>query len=254
MKKFIFLSLFIIILLFTFTGCNFTKSLCPHNLGDNEILEGKSATCTEGGLSEGKKCALCGKILVAQEEIAPLCHRYDYITENDENGNRVNLAVCNREGCKEVKTVTDKERLIGEWRNASGIFEDDINILVEGLIHECSLSKWSVLTLSVSNGDIYLFNKQHLYEVQFVTDYSCSYDYMWLGNSDKIINGEKVSETLKKLQACKSGYLLETQEDANYTKLFVTKIDNYFYFMIIYDYDNEPVYHIHYTDFSEVNK
>jgi len=39
-----------------------------------EIIPGKAATCTETGLTEGKKCSVCGEILVAQEEIAALGH------------------------------------------------------------------------------------------------------------------------------------------------------------------------------------
>ena len=35
-----------------------------------EIVTGKAATCTEVGLTEGKKCSVCGETLVAQEEIA----------------------------------------------------------------------------------------------------------------------------------------------------------------------------------------
>ena len=39
-----------------------------------EIVEGKAATCTEAGLTEGKKCSVCGETLVAQEEIPALGH------------------------------------------------------------------------------------------------------------------------------------------------------------------------------------
>jgi len=39
-----------------------------------EIIPGKDATCTETGLTEGKKCAVCDEILVAQEEIPALGH------------------------------------------------------------------------------------------------------------------------------------------------------------------------------------
>ncbi|MBQ7230044.1 MAG: S-layer homology domain-containing protein [Oscillospiraceae bacterium] len=46
-------------------------------LGHTEqILPGKEATCTETGLTEGRKCAVCGEILVAQEEIPALGHDY----------------------------------------------------------------------------------------------------------------------------------------------------------------------------------
>ncbi len=38
------------------------------------IIEGKAPTCTEAGLTEGVKCAECGEILVAQEEIPALGH------------------------------------------------------------------------------------------------------------------------------------------------------------------------------------
>ena len=46
-------------------------------LGHKEVvLEAKVATCTEKGLTEGKKCSVCGEIIVAQEEIPALGHDY----------------------------------------------------------------------------------------------------------------------------------------------------------------------------------
>ena len=41
-----------------------------------EVIPGKDATCTETGLTEGKKCSVCDEILVAQEEIPALGHEY----------------------------------------------------------------------------------------------------------------------------------------------------------------------------------
>jgi len=46
--------------------------LCTEH--EEEIIPGKDATCTESGLTEGKKCSKCGEILVAQEEIPALGH------------------------------------------------------------------------------------------------------------------------------------------------------------------------------------
>ena len=48
-----------------------------------EVIPGKEATCTETGLTEGKKCSVCGEIITAQEEIPALGHSY-------ENGSCVN--------------------------------------------------------------------------------------------------------------------------------------------------------------------
>ena len=44
-----------------------------------ELVPGKSATCTETGLSEGKKCSACGTTLVAQEEIPMLAHTEELV-------------------------------------------------------------------------------------------------------------------------------------------------------------------------------
>ena len=44
-----------------------TDDLCTEH--EEEIIPAVSATCTETGLTEGKKCSICGDILVAQETV-----------------------------------------------------------------------------------------------------------------------------------------------------------------------------------------
>ena len=39
------------------------------------IIEGKKASCSESGLTDGKKCSVCVAIIVAQTEIAPIPHK-----------------------------------------------------------------------------------------------------------------------------------------------------------------------------------
>ncbi len=40
------------------------------------ILPGRDATCKDVGLTEGKKCSVCGEVIVAQVEIAKLAHTF----------------------------------------------------------------------------------------------------------------------------------------------------------------------------------
>lgn len=61
----------------TCTGCD--KVISPA-LNHNEItVLGYEATCTETGLTDGRKCSRCGKITVAQQEIALAEHETETI-------------------------------------------------------------------------------------------------------------------------------------------------------------------------------
>ena len=53
-----------------------TEAPCEHV---EEVIAAVAATCTEAGLTEGKKCSVCGEILVAQEEIAALGHTEEVV-------------------------------------------------------------------------------------------------------------------------------------------------------------------------------
>ena len=48
-----------------------TIDILPHS---EEIVAGKEASCTEAGITDGKKCSVCGTILVEQEEIPATGH------------------------------------------------------------------------------------------------------------------------------------------------------------------------------------
>ena len=70
-----------------------TIALVPHTVVTDEAVE---PTCTATGLTEGKKCSVCGEILTAQEEIPAKGHSYD-------NGVVTTQPTCTDKG---VKTFT----------------------------------------------------------------------------------------------------------------------------------------------------
>jgi len=73
MKKFLLsftvVTMFLASLLCLFS-CNDVEQ-CDHI---KEIIQGKAPTCTESGLTDGKKCTVCGDIIVEQEVIEPMGH------------------------------------------------------------------------------------------------------------------------------------------------------------------------------------
>ena len=82
-----------------------------------EIIAGKDATCTEKGLSEGKKCSVCGETLVAQEEIAALGHTEEILPAK--------AATCTETGLTEGKKCSVcGEILVAQQEIAAGHKEE----------------------------------------------------------------------------------------------------------------------------------
>ncbi|MBR5968740.1 MAG: hypothetical protein IK016_00175 [Lachnospiraceae bacterium] len=60
------------------TTCGETRTEdIPAKGHTHQTVPGKAATCTEKGLSDGINCSVCGEVLQAQTEIAPLDHDWD---------------------------------------------------------------------------------------------------------------------------------------------------------------------------------
>ena len=55
-------------------GDTYTSDKVPATGHTEEVVSGKAPTCTATGLTEGKKCSVCGKVLVAQETISAKGH------------------------------------------------------------------------------------------------------------------------------------------------------------------------------------
>ena len=93
---------------FTCTVCGkIREESIPATGHTEEILPVVAPTCTETGLTEGKKCSVCGEILVAQEVVEALGHDWSEWTVTKEatcleSGSKTRT--CNR--CSEVETLT----------------------------------------------------------------------------------------------------------------------------------------------------
>jgi hypothetical protein len=252
MKKIISLLLVMVLTMPGLAGCGILEKLCSHTFDELETLSSKPATCSESGLTEGKKCALCGKIIIEQEELSPLGHIYEYTSEFDEEGNRVNVAICERENCTERKIVTDKERLIGEWRNAAGVYEGDIEITINYYVHRIGDDIRPTLPFKLSNGSIYIFDD--LYdEVECILNPNISFDGVLITNEDKIVHGEKVSDTIAKLEKCDECYVLRTDDNPRWHagKIYVYQLDGYFYFILFRGIDDQWADRMNYTNFKD---
>ena len=80
-----------------------------------KVVEGYAATCTETGLTDGKKCSVCGEVLVAQQEIAALGHKNaEAIVENRVEStctkagsydSVIKCSVCEKELSRETKAL-----------------------------------------------------------------------------------------------------------------------------------------------------
>ena len=87
--------------------CDSTQEieLAPITIHIEEAISAVAPTCTEAGLTEGKKCSVCGEILVAQEVVPAKGHSYsEFVTTKE--------PICTEEGIKEKKcscgdTVTE---------------------------------------------------------------------------------------------------------------------------------------------------
>ena len=87
----------------------------PHT---EETVAGKAPTCTEAGLTEGKKCSVCGETLTAQEDIPATSHREETVAGKD--------ATCTESGltegkkcsvCGEILTAQEEIPAVGHKDN-----------------------------------------------------------------------------------------------------------------------------------------
>ena len=99
-----------------------------------EIIPAVSATCTATGLTEGKKCTVCGEVLVAQEEIPATGHVDTTETVVD--------ATCTTAGSKTV-TCACGELISTEEIPATGVHD-----YVDGVCSECGAVEEAIIKVT----------------------------------------------------------------------------------------------------------
>ena len=90
---------------YTCEACGETKTDIIEATGHTEeILPAVAATCVENGLTEGKKCSVCGEILIPQEEIKATGHSWD-------QGRVTIKPTCTKEGVRTYTCTVCKEKM-----------------------------------------------------------------------------------------------------------------------------------------------
>lgn len=91
----------------TCTVCGETETRTAEKAAHTPVtVEGKDATCTEEGLSDGEKCSVCGKTLKEQETVPALGHDFGDWTEDKDAG--VETRTCSRCGATETRALPEK--------------------------------------------------------------------------------------------------------------------------------------------------
>ncbi len=91
----------------TCTVCGETETRTAEKAAHTPVtVEGKDATCTEEGLSDGEKCSVCGETLKEQETIPALGHDFGDWTEDKDAG--VETRTCSRCGATETRVLPEE--------------------------------------------------------------------------------------------------------------------------------------------------
>ena len=101
---------------YTCTSCQSTRTEPITATGHKEVtIPAKAPTCTETGLTAGKKCSVCGTVTVAQTEISATGHSWNAgvvtkePTETAEGVKTYTCTVCNAKKTESIPKVPVKE-------------------------------------------------------------------------------------------------------------------------------------------------
>ena len=100
-------------------GATYTETIAKTSHNSNSTIPAVSATCTKTGLTEGKKCSVCGTITVAQQTVAKKAHTI--VTDNAVS------ATCTKTGLTEGKHCSVCSTVIVPQQTISTVDHTDAN-------------------------------------------------------------------------------------------------------------------------------
>ena len=133
-------------------GVTIKTEAIPAKGHTDEVVPGKAATCTETGLTEGKKCSVCGETLVAQEVIPAKGHTDEVVPGKDATCTETGLtdgkkcSVCG-ETLVAQETIPAKGHTDGNW-----IVDKEATCTENGSKHQvCSVCGETIKTEAISS-------------------------------------------------------------------------------------------------------
>ena len=170
-----------------------------------ETVAGKAPTCTEAGLEDGKKCSVCGEIILAQEEIPALGHTEEVISGK--------APTCTETGLTEGKkctvcgeTILAQEEIPANGHDYKDEWANDEN------------NHWHVCDVCGENSELatHSFDTGSIVENKIVCTCLCGY------TTENAWDGETVSESLSGSGTEADPYLIQSGADLAYIKNHMT--------------------------------
>ena len=139
-----------------------TCSVCNHTYnsdtvaanGHTEVIDAAiAATCTITGKTEGKHCSVCNTVLVPQEEVAALGHKFEKYTYNNDAttaADGTETATCER-GCGATDTRTATGTKLPEPEKGTAVAESAANAVAIYAHH-------NIIVVENATDEIFVYN------------------------------------------------------------------------------------------------